>query len=193
MNQWKKGFTLVEVLVAMGIASVVGVLLLVIIVNSTGLFYKQSSTIEQGLGINDVLTNIRSNVRQAKSIAASYPEDQNPQFTTGNNQLVLKLASIDSLGNIIADSFDYFVYFLDQTKLRFKVFPAVISTRKSVDQIFVTNADSLEFKYLDLANPSQEVTPTSASKVKITLSLKQKSGADFEKSIATSEANLRND
>ncbi len=188
-----KGLTLVEVLISMGIAVVVGGLLFVIIVNSTGLFYKQSSTIEQGIGTNDALSVIRNSIKEAQSIAVNYPETLPFTYTTGGAQLVLKLASLDLSGNIIVDSFDYFVFYLDQTKLRFKVFPNVLSQRKSRDQILSTNAKSLEIKYYNLANPPAEVTPVSAAKIKITLSLEQKSGQVMEKSVATTEANLRND
>lgn len=180
-----KGLTLVEVLVGMGIATVVGGLLLVIIVNSTGLFYKQSSKIEQGISANDALSAIRNSIKEAKSIVANYPETQPFTYTTGLMQLVLKLASVDQSGNIITDSFDYYVFYLDQTKLRFKVFPNALSQRKSRDQIFSTSVEDLEFKYFNLANPPVEVTPASAAKVKITLFSRENT--------ATTEANLRND
>lgn len=177
----------------MGIAVVVSGFLLVIIVNSTGLFYKQSSTIEQGISANDALSAVKNSIKEAQSISANYPEIQPFTYTTGQTQLILKLASLDLSGNIIADTFDYFVFFLDQAKLRFQVFPNALSQRKSRDQILSTNAENLEFKYYNSANPASEVTPVSAAKVKITLSLKQKSGQVTERSIATTEANLRND
>ncbi len=43
-----KGFTLLELLVAMGIATVAGVLLVVIIVNSAGLYSNQSPKFRRG-------------------------------------------------------------------------------------------------------------------------------------------------
>lgn len=187
------GLTLIEVLVVLGIVTVAGTLLLVIMVNSMGLFLKQSSKIEQGLGLNDVLSNLRNNIKAASSIAPSYPEGPSPQFNSGANQLVLKLASTDSFGDIISGKFDYFVFYKDQTKVRFKVFPDSISSRVSLDQILLTNAELLEFKYLNLNDPPQEVAPTAASKIKITLLLKQKSGQEYEQAVATTEANLRND
>lgn len=178
-----KGLSLMEVLIAMGIAIVVGGLLLIIIVNSAGLFYKQSSKVEQGRNINDALTQIRQNIKQSSSIdPTSTPE-----------QLVLKISSIDSSGDIIADTFDNFVFSKDQRNLRFKTFPNALSSRKAQDQIFSTSVDSLNFQYLDLANPPNEVAPVSAVKVRITLTLKQKSGADYETNTATTEASLRND
>ncbi len=177
----------------MGIAVLVGGLLFVIIVNSTGLFYKQSTKIETGVSINDALSAIRNSIKEAQSIEANYPGSQPFIYTTGLTQLVLKLASVDSSGNIIVDSFDYFVFYLDQTILRFKVFPNVLSQRKSRDQIFSTSVENLEFRYYNLANPPAEVPPVSAAKIKITLSLEQKSGQAIERSVATTEANLRND
>lgn len=185
-----RGLTLVEVLIAMGIATIVGGLLLVIMVNSAGLFYKQSSKVEQGLGINDALAKVRQTIKETSSIAASYT-DGSTTYTSGEQQIVLKIPSIDGSGNVISNTFDYFVFFLDQTKLRFKIFKDATSTRGVANQIFSTNVDSLKFQYLDLTGA--EVTPISAVKVRITLTLKQKAGAGYEQNTATSEANLRND
>lgn len=188
----KKGLTLIEVLIAMGIATVVGALLLVIIVNSAGLFSQQSLKVEQGLGVNDALSKIRATIKESAGIAASYTFESTT-YTTGATQLVLKLPSLDTSGNIISDTSDHFIFFLDQTKLRFKSFPHSLSIRKMQDQIFTTSVDSLKFQYFDSAAPPNEVAPTSATKVRISLSLKQKSGQTFETNTSTSEASLRND
>lgn len=188
----KSGLTLIEVLIAMGIASVIGALLLIIIVESGGLFYQQSSKVGQGLGSNDALSQIRSAIKESSAITSSYI-DGSRTYTSSSTQLVLKLGSIDSSGNLISDTFDYFVFFADMNKLRFKSFTDVQSLRRAADQILSLNVDSILFQYYDLANPPQEVAPTQASKTKITLTLRQKSGANIEMSIATSEANLRND
>ena len=187
-----KGLSLVEVLIAMGIAIVVGALLLVVIVNSSGLFYKQSSKVEEGLNINDALLQIRSSIKDARSVVSSY-SDGSTTYTTGSTELILKIPSIDNSNNIINETFDYYVFFLDQQKFLFKSFPDIASFRKAQNQIFSTKVDSLVFEYFNSANPPVEVIPALAKKVRITLTLKQKSGADFEINIATSEANLRND
>lgn len=187
-----KGLTLVEILITMGISIVVGMLLLIIIVNSAGLFYNQSSKLNLGLNTNDTLSQIRQSVKEASFIQASFTFGSDT-YTSGTTQLVLKVPSIDSLSNIIVNTFDYFIFFQDQKKLRFKTFPDPASNRKAQDQIFSTHVDSLTFKYFDLANPANEVVPTAAKKVLVSLALKQKSGISYETSIATSEANLRND
>ncbi len=186
------GLSLIETLLAVGISLVVGTLLVVIMINSAGLHYRQSSKLEEGLNINDALSGIRQNIREAYGVALSYTYDLTT-YTSSDSQLVLKVTSVDSMGNLITDTFDYYVFFKDQDKLRFKTFPNGASARKARNQIFSASVDGLKFQYLDSAFPPNEVAPLTASKVRITLSLKQKSGSYFETTIATSEAALRND
>lgn len=186
----EKGLTLVEMIMAMAIAAVVGGLLLIIIVNSAGLFYSQGSKVEQGLNINDALTIVRTTIKESSKVAAGYPQSS-PTYTSGINQLVLKIPSKNNQGDVIAGIFDYFVFYKEASKLRFKSFPDSQSIVKASDQILAGNVNGLRFDYFD--SLGQEVTPTSAVKVKITLTLQQKVGAVFETSVATSEANLRND
>lgn len=188
----RQGLTLIEVLVVLGITTVVGALLLAVIVNSAGLFYKESSKVEQGLGINDALSKVEESIKQSSSVAASF-QDGSTTYTSGSTQLVLKVPSTEVSGNIISDVFDYFVFVKDQSNLRFKVFPDSSSKRKSVNQVFSSNLNNLLFQYYNSAIPPQEVSPILATKVKITLTLKQKAGAAYEQNTATGEANLRND
>lgn len=188
---WQVGLTLVELLITLGVAILVGALLLTIMVNTLGLFYKESSTRTQGLSINDALSKIRSSVKQSSIVATSFTSGTT--YTSSVTQLVLKITSVDLSGNLITNTFDYFVFFLDGSNLRFKTFPDVLSSRKAQDQIFSTNVKNLQFKYLDLQNPPLEVLPSEALKVRVSLTLQQKSGADYETIIATSEASLRND
>lgn len=188
----KNGLSLLEVVIAMGIATVVGVLLVAIIINSSGLYTKESAKLSQGQNINDALSSIREAIKASSGVMASYIGGSTT-YTSSSTQLVLKLSSIDSSNNLISQTFDYFVYFLDQNKLRLKTFPDPASSRKAQDQIFSTSVDSLLFQYFNSANPPLEVTPNTASKVRITLRLKQQSGAITETKTATSEGVIRND
>lgn len=178
-----KGFTLVEIIIALSIATVVGGLLLTIMVGSAGLFHKESSKVNIGLNTNDGLSQVQRSIRQAYAVDG----------TSSENQLVLQIPSHDLSGDIIPDTFDNFVFLSDANKFIFKVFPDPASSRQAQNQIFSTMVDSLTFKYYNSAIPPAEVVPNTAVKVSATLKLKQKSGQDFETSIATTEANLRND
>lgn len=186
-----QGLTLIEILVAMGIATIAGVLLLVIIVNSAGIFTKQMPKVSQGLNINDGLSIVRNSIKQAYGVASQYTNGSTT-YTSGATQLILQLSSIDSTGNIIENTFDYFVFYLDQNYFRFKAYPDIASIRKSEDRVLANLVESLNFQYLNSTNPPQEVIPTNAQKIRVSLKLNQKAGADYETSIATSEANIRN-
>lgn len=170
-----KGLTLLEVLVAMGIATIVGVLLVVIITNSAGLFTDQSSKVSAGLSINDAFSQIKASIKQASAISDE----------SGPDQLVLRVLSIDSSGNIIENTYDDFIVMVDQKNLHFKIVPNPLSSRQNGDSILAGNVDNLNFQYFDSANPPAEVIPASASKVRINLTVKTNTD--------TAEANLRND
>ncbi len=174
-----------EVLVAMGIALIVGTLILMIIVQSSGVFTDQSSKVQRGLNINEALSQVRLSVKDAHAVASSYTDGADT-YATGEDQLVLKVTSIDAAGDMIEGISDYFIFFKDQGFLRFKTFPDPSSSRKKSDAVLATQVTGLHFQYFNSALPPVEVVPVSASKVRISLKFSQTN-------IATSEANLRND
>lgn len=188
----EEGFSLAEVIIASSVAVVVGALLLSIMVNSSGIFYQQSAKVNQGVGLNDSQAKLRGAVKEAKAIAATYTSGTTT-YTSSGTQLVLQLPAIDSSGNQIFNVFDYEVFLITSGRFYFKVFPNTTggSARKSADQILTSGIDSVKFDYFDKTGAL--VTPTAATKVRTTLTLKQKAGVGYQVSIATSEANLRND
>lgn len=186
------GLTLIEILISIAISVVVGGLLVVIIVNSANLFFHESSKLTEGLNTNDALSKVRETIKQSIAVAASYSTG-GTTYTSSAQQAVFKLASVDSSNNIILNTFDYAVFYINGNLLRYKVYPEVQSARSSQNQVLSTLAESINFEYLNSATPPQLVTPTSATKVRMTLTLKEKHGISFEKKIATTEADLRND
>lgn len=186
----QKGFTLPEVITVTLVAVIVGTLILGIMIQNTRLFVQESEKVTQGLGLNDGLTKIRGSIKEAKAVASGYPEGT-PQYASGTTELVLKIPSLDSAGNIIDNTFDFAVFTKSADKLYFKLFPHPSSSRTSEDQILTKSVDSLNFKYFDTSG--NEVPPTSAVKARVTIGLKQSIGLDTQTSAATSEANLRND
>ena len=140
MKENSNGFTLLETLLTLAIGTIVSTMFVVIIVNSGGLFYKQSSKVAQGLSINDSMAKIEQTIKQSAGVAANYASG-GITYTSSTAQLVLKLPTVNLQGAYIDSTYDYFVFFLDGTKFRFKVFPDGASSRKSLDQIFSTNAN----------------------------------------------------
>ena len=184
------GLTLVETTIAVGISAVIGVLLLSLLVNNTGLFYSQTSKVQQGVGANDALNTFRSNTRSAVSVVNSYT-DGSTSFVSSSNVLVIKLLSVNASGNLIANTYDYFVYHSVGGIFYQRVFADVLSDRKSGGQVLASNVKAIFFEYFNVTD--QEVIPTSAAKVRLTLTLQQKIGLDLQTNIATSEASFRND
>lgn len=160
-----KGFTLVETLVVAAIFLVVGTLLASILVNNTGLYNSQTSLVASGLSVNEVVSNIENNIRQASSVANGYP-DVIPTYSSNSNTLVLKIPSYNSNG-IISNTYDHVVITRDVVKtnlLMLYVFPDSLSLRVAQTKVLSNILKSLSFAYLDKFD--NEVSPASAVKVK---------------------------
>lgn len=185
------GFTLVELLIVMVLGIIISITLAAILINNSEIIYKQSSRVSQGLSLNDALTSIKNYIRQASSVAISYPETPPATYTSSSSQLVLKLAAIDSNGDIIQNTFDYVIYLKDGDKLKLLLIKDISSTRNALNSILAKNLDQLIFNYYDSTGTS--VIPQDAKRVKVSVSLNQKAGSKYETNVATGEANLRND
>lgn len=188
----KNGFSLVEVLVVSAASLIIGVILTGILVNHNGVFYKQSSLVNEGLSLNDTLNQIDSKIRQATVIAAGYPE-VSPNFNTGTEVLVLKLLSIDINGNIINDTYDYIVIARDSENnriLRMITYPDSLSSRNAGNVILTTLLESIEFKYLDKDN--NQVSPISAGSIEVDLTVLSKTGSIGQPQSSSIITSLRN-
>lgn len=188
----KKGFTLLEVIIATSVAIVTGILLLLVILNSTGLSNTGSVKVEQGVGLNDALSSLRRNVKESSSIASSYPESGIPEYSSSPTQLVLKISSLDSEAKLVTNKYDYFIYIVENGKLTLRVIPDGASSRYARSTILSLNVENINFQYFNNATPPQEVAASNASKVRFTMTLRQKSNGEYRTLVETSEANLRN-
>lgn len=191
MRKNSKGLTLVEIMLATAVAMVVGVILLAILVNQTGVFNQQNALINQGLSLNDSLRVISDDIRLSSKIAPGYPE-VSPLYQSSPTTLVLQLQSVDNTGATIASVFDYVVITPDSNPkiLRRKVFPDPLSSRTSMNQVMTTILNSISFAYLDASG--QTVDPTQAVKVNISLSVLGKPGIGGATRSASTTTGLRN-
>lgn len=187
----QSGFTLMELLMVTTLGVIISGALIAILINNTEVVYKESSRVSQGLDLNSALANIKGNLKQASSVAISYPEGPSPTYTSSTSELVLKITSLDQNNETIPNTYDFVVYYKDQDKLRVLLEPNAVSSRDQINTILAKNVDQISFDYLDsLGNPT---SPTAAKKIKVTIVLRQKAGSRYETNIATAEANLRND
>ena len=188
----KRGFTLVELIITISITIVAGYLLVIILGQSNGIFLKQSSAITEGMNANDAESLINEAIKQAAAVSISSPTT--PVYTSNINTLVLAVPSIDSSGNIIGNSFDYYVIAADSSLpavLRYQIFPTMPSSRKKANRVLLTNLSSLRFLYLDASG--HQVSPASATQVNYVLNLSQKAGLVYQQASISSQISLRND
>ena len=186
-----EGFTLVEMLVVVGITLIIGTLLVSLLISQSGVYYKQNTVVNVGINLNDAVSKINSNIKQAAAVTAGYPEIS-PTYVTGSEVLVLKLVSINTNGPI-SDVFDYVVVSKDTDHanvLRMQVFPDPQSTRESSNTVLTSLLDSVQFEYLD--NAGNSVVPANATSVGLNLTITSQAGGTNSSRTSKTVTNLRN-
>lgn len=186
-----KGFTLLETVIASAVALVAGTFLVAILVNHSGLFYKQNSIVSEGLSLNDAMREIENNIRQAVYIADGYPGGS-PDYTTGAQTLVLKLPAL-SQSEVIDGVYDYAVVTKDSSEprvIRVLVFPDFQSTRKASNLVLTNLLESVQFEFLDKSG--NLVAPASAASVGTTLTVLSKTGSIGSSRSSSAVTTLRN-
>lgn len=171
-----KGFTLLETVLASAVALVIGVLLVGILVNHSGLFYQQRSLISEGVDANDTLSVLDRYIREAAAVAAGYPPSS-PNYSSGQTTLVLKLPSLGPSG-VLAETYDFLVIAQDVSQpkiLRMQIFPGSQSMRQPENLVLTTLLESIQFTYLDKTGAT--VNPIQASSIRTKLSVLSQTGS----------------
>ena len=188
-----KGWSLIEVLIAVSVAAVAGGLLINLMVSSNKLFFDQSAQISHGLSLNQTIFEITDLIKSSSGIATQYPAQGSPQYVSDSNTLVIKLPAIDGTGSVIDSVFDYAVIEADAAKpaiLRKQIFKDNSSTRNAENKVLSTALSSVAFSYLDVNNGT--VTPDQSVRVGFTIYLSTASGFSEQESSASSTVNLKN-
>ncbi len=186
------GFTLVEVLLVAVVVAISGTVLVSAMVQNSGLFFNQQSKVSQGVNSNDASSQIIDSLRQASSIAASYPS-QSPTYFSGLETVVATIPAFDQSGQTIGNVYDYVVVTKDPTNpniLRKKVFPDPSSKRQSEDRVLLTKLSKINFFYLD--KNGIVTSPQTAGKVAFVINLSEKTGIGSQESSTSGQIFLRN-
>lgn len=169
------GFSLPELIIVLGILVVSGTLLTGILINHSGISIRQTSIVEEGLQINDVLREIESIVKQATAISESYTTVNDFTYTSDASTLVLKLHPITSTWSS-TENFDYAVIAIDEdypNLARLMVFPDPESLRSAQTRVLSSSIDSLTFTYLDKnGNPVEDITTSSQVQTELQINIK---------------------
>lgn len=193
MSKRQAGFTLLEVLIAVMITSLVGFLLVQALVQNNGLYISQVAKVTQGLSLNDVSILISNDIKSASSVAVGYPASA-PTLLSSDTSLVLQVPALDASGNVMTSVYDYYIITQDTSNpkiLREYLYPDPSSSRKSHNRVLITNLADIQFSYLGSSN--QIVTPSNATQVNYAVSVSNPVGSSTQQSVSSGQVSLRNE
>jgi competence protein ComGC len=147
-----QGVSLLETIVVIGISVVLFFIITNIFINFNRLFQIQSATTDVEMNNYLALNRLQKIIKESDQILASKIINSTT-YSTSNNTLVLEAPSIDSGGNIIPGSYDFFSIHrdsLDQSKLILSAAVSAGSSRRASDTIISAFVDKLIFSYNDI-------------------------------------------
>lgn len=184
----KKGFTLIEMIIAIALLGIIMAAVSVIFTVSIKNYRNNIQKSSFQKDINFVIDNISKDIKLATSVPTEYDP---PTYTLSENTLILALPTIDESGNFVyvgnSPEKDYYIYYLSGNELKRKTFSSPLGIRAIMNEeeiSLLSNVSQLQFSYLPGMSAADQV------KVALTLS------ADINgRSITVSgerTANLRN-
>lgn len=157
----RRGVTLAELLVAMSIFAVVGVIIYYVYIAAGGFSNDEQEKITVDLSASRILSVMDGNLRQAVRAYASHDFDGTP-YTTGDEVLVVGLPSLVG-GQVTADT-DYVAFYLDGTTLMMRVDPNGTSSRTAATTEVTRDVKDVFFRYTTVVpDQSSAVTVTVAT------------------------------
>lgn len=144
-----KGFTLIEAIVYLAIASIILVIITQIFISQSQIYDTETSRVDIDLYAKQALNRIVTNSVSALGVVATQAISGDT-YTASSSTLILKLPAIDLNQNLISNKYDYVVFYLeptDQTKLYLKMDADPSSSRQDAATLLATFVESLNFRY----------------------------------------------
>jgi len=145
----RHGFTLVEVLVVIGILGMISLFLTQIYLDYINLYRRENTAIDLNLANQTVLNNLSNDILVAVAVVPSYTVS-GLNFTSGSQTLILSLPAFDAQKQIISGVYDTVVYYLATStprKLIKRVVSAPTSSRTSQTKALNSDVSFLDFTY----------------------------------------------
>lgn len=155
----QKGFTLIETIVAIGIASLLIGVLFLLFDNYNKVFKAQQTSARVLVSASQAGNELQNYARQASAVVSSYTFS-GTTYTSNSTTLVMKMPAVDSSGSLITGEYDYVVFYTSSGKLYEKVSAYASSDRKTLTKQLSDTASSVTFTY-------NNGTPSSATQVDV--------------------------
>lgn len=149
-NRINMGFTILETVIAIGILGVVSLAILQIYISTQTTFYVQEARTSLQSDTRYSLDRINSWIKQSSSVISTYTASDDTVYNTDENELILKVPSVDANSNVINNKFDYLVFFpdtTDSTLLQQITYPDATSSRDNNTKIISDHLSSVAFVY----------------------------------------------
>lgn len=183
----ESGFTFVELLLVMALIGVMTGFLASLFRSSVFLFQNQDLEIQVIEEANYLNSFMLENLRDAEGVETTIT-DGSDTFTSGSDEIIVRLPAIDGSSNPIPGIYDYYVMYQSSSSpgdLRWRLIPAGSSNRVAFDKLAGEEITAMSFSY-------DTMIPAEASFVTVTFTLeKSNSFRTIDISRSTS-VNLRN-
>ena len=141
-----RAFTLVEVVITLGIAVTMLIVLLQFFISTNKQFAFQKTFVEVAQGADDVALAVAELALPAGQVLASRTFGTTT-YQSGAQTLVLEIPSIDSSGAVISGTYDYAVFYVAAGKLYRITAVGSGSARKPGTRLMSENVTALTFTY----------------------------------------------
>ena len=108
----KSGATILEGLIVIAILAIIFTILAAIFIGQGTFFQRENARLDSALDNTRALNDILVQSREALMVTSTLSVDS-VLYTSGPDQLILKLYSLNAAGAFITSSFDYAIYYRD--------------------------------------------------------------------------------
>jgi prepilin-type N-terminal cleavage/methylation domain-containing protein len=138
----QRGFTLIEMIIVIGIMSVVMVVLSQMFLGTERTYRTQNAELNVNFAARSTLDDIDAYVRQATKALGTYTT-----YTAGPSVLILEIPSVNSSNQLVPGTYDKVVFTFSANRVERIVIADAASTRLSNTKLLADNVTDLTFTY----------------------------------------------
>ena len=142
----QKGFTLIETVIVIALSASMMVMIGVLLFNFSATSSYQAALTESSGSASALLREIESLTLPASEVLQTYTFSSST-YTSSSTVLVLKIPSIDTVGNTITNTYDYAAFYVVGTKAYRLLEANVLSKRTSGTKQLSSTINTLAFTY----------------------------------------------